>query len=68
MNSRMEPGDLVEWTFAKKSKLFNKNKLKYSGILLKEDDEIPGFWLVLLKNGEKIKASEEELILIKKST
>ena len=66
-NKTMEPGDLVEWTFAKSSKLFNKTKITYSGILLTKDPDVPNLWLVLLKNGDKIKASTEELTLIKKS-
>ena len=68
MKSNLEPGDLVEWTFAKKSKLFNQKKITYSGIVLTKDETVPDLWLVLLKNGEKIKASSEELTLIKKST
>ena len=61
----MKPGDLVKFTFAPLSKIFNKeNKFSY-GILLEKQKAPQGSWIVLLQTGERIHAAPEEIELIK---
>ena len=61
----MKPGDLVKWTFAPHSSMFNKeNKWKY-GILLERQSSPPGSWIILLQDGQRMHAGPEELELIR---
>ena len=61
----MKPGDLVRWTFAPFSKLFNKENKSSYGILLEKQKTPKDSWIVLLQNGERIHAASEEIQLIK---
>ena len=61
----MKPGDLVKWTFAPLSKMFNKeNKFEYA-ILLEKQSQPLGSWIILLKSGERMHAASEEIELVK---
>ena len=61
----MKPGDLVKWTFAPLSRMFNKeNKWSYA-ILLEKQSAPPGSWIVLLQDGQRMHAAPEELELIR---
>ena len=61
----MKPGDLVKFTFAPRSNLFNKGNKSRFGILLEKQKLPTGSWIVLLQTGERIHADAEELELIK---
>ena len=61
----MKPGDLVRFTFAPLSKIFNKEKKSSFGILLEKQKAPRGSWIVLLQTGERIHAAPEELELIR---
>ena len=61
----MKAGDLVRFTFAPLSKLFNKEKKSSFGILLEKQKSPQGSWIVLLQSGERIHAAPEEIELIK---
>ena len=61
----MKAGDLVRFTFAPLSKLFNKEKKSSFGILLEKQKAPRGSWIVLLQTGERIHAAPEEIELIK---
>ena len=61
----MKPGDLIKWTFAPMSKMFNKEKKWSYGILLEKQERPRGSWLILLQTGERMHASAEEIELIK---
>ena len=61
----MKPGDLIKWTFAPLSKMFNKeNKWSY-GILLEKQSAPSGSWIILLQDGQRMHAASEELELIR---
>ena len=61
----MKAGDLVKWTFAPLSKMFNKeNKFQYA-ILLEKQSQPSGSWIILLQTGERMHAAPEELELIR---
>ena len=61
----MKQGDLVKFTFAKTSDLFNKgNKWSYA-ILLQSQVSPPNSWIILLQDGQKMFAAHEELELIR---
>ena len=63
----MKSGDLVKFTFAKDSKMFNKeNKWSYA-ILLQELSSPPRSWIILLQDGQKMHADITELELIRES-
>ena len=61
----MKAGDLVRFTFAPRSNLFNKEKKSSFGILLEKQKLPAGSWIVLLQSGERIHADAEELELIR---
>ena len=61
----MKAGDLVKFTFAPKSNLFNKKNKSSFGILLEKQKLPTGSWIVLLQTGERIHADAEEIELIK---
>ena len=61
----MKPGDLIRFTFAPLSKLFNKENKSSLGILLEKQKTPIGSWIVLLQTGERIHAAPEEIELIK---
>ena len=63
----MKQGDLIKFTFAKDSTVFNKeNKWSY-GILLQSVSAPPNSWIVLLQDGQKMHADISELELIRAS-
>jgi len=61
----MKPGDLVKWTFAKTSPMFNKENKFYIGILLEPQDSPVGSWIILLEDGSRIHADVTEIEFIK---
>ena len=63
----MNQGDLVKFTFAKDSKIFNKEKNWSYGILLQKMSVPPNSWIVLLQDGHKMHADITELELIRAS-
>ena len=61
----MKPGDLIKWTFAPFSKMFNKEKKSSYAILLEKQSSPPGSWIILLQDGQRMHAAPEEIELIK---
>jgi hypothetical protein len=61
----MKQGDLIKYTFAKQSKIFNKEKKWSYGILLESVLSPPNSWIVLLQDGQKTHADITELELIR---
>ena len=61
----MKQGDLVKFTFAKTSNLFNKENEWSYGILLQKQSTPPGSWIILLQDGQKFHADSTELELIR---
>ena len=60
----MQMGDLVKWTWAESSNTFNKNKFWYYAILIKEEVNPSGNWVILLETGELALAFVGELEVI----
>ena len=60
----MKAGDLVKWTFAKTSPMFNKENKFYIGILLTPQIAPAGSWIILLEDGKRIHADPTEIELI----
>ena len=63
----MKSGDLVKFTFAKDSKIFNKEKKWSYAILLERVSAPPNSWIILLQDGQKMHADTTELELIRAS-
>ena len=61
----MKPGDLIKWTFAPLSKLFNPENKSRFGILLEKKKSPEGSWIILLQTGERMHAAPEEIELVK---
>ena len=63
----MKQGDLVKFTFAKDSIIFNKEKKWSYAILLQRVAAPPNSWIILLQDGQKMHADITELELIRAS-
>ena len=61
----MKQGDLVKFTFAKTSNLFNKKNEWSYAILLERVSAPPNSWIILLQDGQKMHADISELELIR---
>lgn len=61
----MKPGDLIKWTFAPYSKMFNPDKKFQYGILLEKQNVPPGSWIILLQDGHRLHAAPEEIELVR---
>lgn len=63
----MKAGDLVKWTFAKASKVYNKDSISYLGVLLKEERLSEGMWQILLQSGKIVQGDITEIEVVKES-
>ncbi len=63
----MKPGDLVKWTFAKTSNVYNQKNISYMGILLHPEILPANSWSILLSDGKIVHGDESEIEVIRES-